>query len=160
MAPERGDANGMSATEPINELYSRKILDLAGNMPRIGRLAVPHATATAVSRLCGSRVTVDLAMEGGTVTDFAHEVEACALGQASSSVMARNIIGADAAELRAVGRALRAMLREGGPPPEGKWADLAVLESARDYKARHGSILLTFDAVEDAIAQIEAARAG
>jgi NifU-like protein involved in Fe-S cluster formation len=97
-------------------------------------------------------------MEGDTVTDFSHVVKACALGQASSSIMARNVIGANASELRAVREAVRRMLKENGTPPGGKWADVAVLEPVRDYKARHASTMLTFDAVTAAIDQIEAKR--
>jgi NifU-like protein involved in Fe-S cluster formation len=104
-------------------------------------------------------VTVDLTMDGDTVTDFAHEVKACALGQASSSIMARHVVGAKSGELRAVREKMRSMLKENGAPPEGRWADLAVLEPVRDYKARHASTMLTFDAVVDAIGKIEASRA-
>jgi len=143
----------------LSEVYNRRIIELAGTIPRIGRLPNPDATATAVSRLCGSTVTVDLKMDGDKVTDFAHEVKACALGQASSSIMASHIIGSSAGELRALRETVRKMLKENGEPPhEGKWADIAVLEPVRDYKARHASTLLTFDAVVDAIGQIEAKR--
>ena len=143
----------------LNEVYNKRIIELAGNIPRIGRLSTPDATATAHSRLCGSTVTVDLRMEGETVTDFAHEVKACALGQASSSIMARHVLGSKAEELRNLRETVRKMLKENGEPPrEGKWADIAVLEPVRDYKARHASTLLTFDAVVDAISQIEAKR--
>ena len=143
----------------LNEVYNRRIIELAGNIPRIGRLSAPDASATAVSRLCGSTVTIDLAMDGDTITDFAHEVKACALGQASSSIMARNIIGSKASELRDLREGVRKMLKENGAPPaNGKWADIAVLEPVRDFKARHASTLLTFDAVVDAIGQIEARR--
>jgi NifU-like protein involved in Fe-S cluster formation len=143
----------------LNEVYNRRILELAGNIPRIGRLPTPDASATAHSKLCGSTVTIDLAMEGDTVTDFAHEVKACALGQASSSIMARNIVGATAGELRQLREDVRRMLKENGAPPAGeRWADIAVLEPVRDYKARHASTLLTFDAVVAAINDIEAKR--
>jgi SUF system NifU family Fe-S assembly protein len=142
----------------LNEVYNRRILELAGNIPRLGRLADADATATAHSRLCGSTVTVDLKMEGDRVTDFAHEVKACALGQASSSIMARHVIGANAEELRELRETVRRMLKEDGAPPAGRWNDIAVLEPVRDYKARHASTLLTFDAVVDAIGQIEARR--
>lgn len=144
----------------LNEVYNRRILELAGNIPRIGRLNAPDATATAHSKLCGSTVTIDLKMDGDTVTDFAHEVKACALGQASSSIMARNIIGATADELRQLREDVRRMLKENGAPPAGeRWADIAVLEPVRDYKARHASTLLTFDAVVSAINEIAAKRA-
>jgi len=139
----------------INEVYNRRILELAGDIPRIGRLPRPDASATAHSKLCGSTVTIDLAMDGDTVTDFAHEVKACALGQASSSVMARQVVGSNAAELRDVRIQMRKMLKEKGPAPGGRWADLAVLEPVRDYQARHASTMLTFDAVVAAIDQIE-----
>jgi NifU-like protein involved in Fe-S cluster formation len=144
----------------LNDVYNRRIIELAGTIPRIGRLAEPDATATAVSKLCGSTVTVDLKMNGEKISDFAHEVKACALGQASSSIMARNVIGSTATELRALRDDVRKMLKENGEPPAtGKWSDIAVLEPVRDYKARHASTLLTFDAVVDAINQIEAKRA-
>lgn len=143
----------------LNDVYNRRILELAGNIPRLGRLPSPDATATAHSRLCGSTVTVDLKMEGETVVDFAHEVKACALGQASSSIMARNVVGSRAAELRDLREAVRRMLKEHGPPPStGRWSDIAVLEPVRDFKARHASTMLTFDAVVAAIDQIEAKR--
>jgi NifU-like protein involved in Fe-S cluster formation len=142
----------------INDVYNTRILELAGNIPRLGRLGEPDASATAHSKLCGSTVTVDLKMRGDEVTDFAHDVKACALGQASSSIMAHHVIGAKADELRGLREAVRKMLKENGPPPGGKWADIAVLEPVRDYKARHASTLLTFDAVVDAINQIEAKR--
>jgi NifU-like protein involved in Fe-S cluster formation len=143
----------------LNEVYNKRILELAGNIPRLGRLSAPDASATAHSKLCGSTVTIDLRMDGDTVTDFAHEVKACALGQASSSIMARNVVGAKAPELRALRDTVRRMLKENGGPPDGKWADIAVLEPVRDYKARHASTMLTFDAVISAIDQIEARRA-
>jgi NifU-like protein involved in Fe-S cluster formation len=142
----------------INEVYNKRIIELAGNIPRLGRLPEAQASATAHSKLCGSTVTVDLKMEGDEVSDFAHEVKACALGQASSSIMARHVIGAKADELRNLRETVRKMLKENGAPPEGKWADIAVLEPVRDYKARHASTLLTFDAVVDAVNQIEAKR--
>jgi NifU-like protein involved in Fe-S cluster formation len=142
----------------LNDIYNAKILELAANIPRLGRLDAPQATAKAHSKLCGSTVTVDLAMDGDVVSDFAHEVKACALGQASSSVMARHVVGSTAQELRALRDAMRKMLKENGPPPSGRWEDAAVLEPVRDYKARHASTMLTFDAVVDAIGQIEAAR--
>jgi NifU-like protein involved in Fe-S cluster formation len=91
----------------LNEVYNRRIIELAGTIPRIGRLAEPDASATAVSRLCGSTVTIDLKMDGDIVTDFAHEVKACALGQASSSIMARNIVGAKSGELRELREGVR-----------------------------------------------------
>jgi NifU-like protein involved in Fe-S cluster formation len=142
-----------------DDIYSQRILELAANIPRVHRLAHPQASATAHSKLCGSTITVDLAMQGEVVTDYGQRVKACLLGQSAASVVGREIVGSTAAELRAVGAAMRKMLKQGGPPPSGRWADLGVLEPVKDYKARQPSTLLVFDAVEDAIAQIEAKRA-
>jgi NifU-like protein involved in Fe-S cluster formation len=143
----------------LNDVYNSRILELAGNIPRLGRLADPDASATAHSKLCGSTVTVDLKMEDGKVTDFAHDVKACALGQASSSIMARHVVGASAEELRRLREDVRKMLKENGSPPAaGRWTDIAVLEPVRDYKARHASTLLTFDAVVAAVNEIEQKR--
>lgn len=142
----------------LNEIYNKRILELAANIPHLGRLPQPDSSATAHSRLCGSTVTVDLTMADGVVTGFAHDVKACALGQASSSIMARNVIGSTSEELRLVRDQVRAMLKDGAPPPTGKWADIEVLSPVRDYKARHASTLLTFDAVVDAIDKIDARR--
>jgi NifU-like protein involved in Fe-S cluster formation len=139
----------------IDDVYNAKILGFAGNIGRIGRLADPDATATAHSKLCGSTVTIDLKMRDGIVTDFAHQVKACALGQASSSIMAEHVVGASAEELRAVRETMLKMLKENGSPPNGRFAELKYLEPVRDYKARHASTMLTFDAVVDAIGQIE-----
>lgn len=144
----------------IDDVYNAKILGFAGNITRLGRLVSPDATATARSKICGSTVTVDLAMRNGIVTDFAHEVKACALGQASSSIMARGIVGASAAELREVRDVMRRMLTENGHAPQGRFADLKYLEPVRDYKARHASTMLTFDAVVDAVGQVERRQAG
>jgi NifU-like protein involved in Fe-S cluster formation len=143
----------------IDDVYNAKILGFAGNIGRLGRLSDPDATAKAHSRLCGSTVIVDLKMQDGIVTDFAHDVKACALGQASSAIMADTIVGATADELRAVRETMLNMLKENGPPPQGRFDDLKYLEPVRDYKARHASTMLTFDAVVDAIGQIEKKRA-
>jgi NifU-like protein involved in Fe-S cluster formation len=143
----------------LNDVYNKRILELAGNIPRLGRLPDAEASATAHSKLCGSTVTVDLKMDGAVVTDFAHVVKACALGQASSSIMAQHVVGSNADELRDIRDTVRRMLKENGAPPAGKWSDIAVLEPVRDYKARHASTMLTFDAVVAAIDEIEAKRA-
>ncbi|MEJ2517378.1 MAG: iron-sulfur cluster assembly scaffold protein [Methyloceanibacter sp.] len=140
------------------DIYSDRLLALAAEMPRTERLASPQATARAHSKLCGSTVEIDLVMDGDVVTDYGQTVRACLLGQTAASVMGREIVGSTAEELRAVGATMRAMLKQGGPPPTGRWEDLALLQSVRDYKARQPSTLLVFDAVEDAIAQIEAIR--
>ena len=138
----------------LDDIYNRRILELAADIPRLGRLSAPDASATAHSKLCGSTVTVDLVLRDGRVADFAHDVKAWALGQASSSIMARHVVGAKPDDLRLVREAMRRMLKENGPPPQGEWSDLAVLEPVRGFKARHASTLLTFDAVVDALDQI------
>jgi len=140
----------------INEIYNRQILGFAADIPRLQRLGAPDATAVAISRLCGSKVTVDVAMKDGVVSDFGQEVKACALGQASSSIMARHVVGSTPEELRAVRDQMYRMLKEEGPPPTGKWGELEALLPVRDFKARHASTLLTFDAVVDAVTQAEA----
>jgi NifU-like protein involved in Fe-S cluster formation len=144
----------------LDDIYNTKILELAGNIPRIGRLPDPHATAKAHSRLCGSTVTVDIKLEEGRVSDFAHDVKACALGQASSSIMARNVIGSSPEELRELRETVRRMLKENGSPPDGRWADIKFLVPVRDHRARHASTMLTFDAVVDAVSQIEERQRG
>ena len=141
----------------FNDIYNSRILELAADIPRLGRLASPDASAKAHSRLCGSTVVIDLCLREGRVSDFAHDVRACALGQASSSLMARHIVGATPDELNALRETMIAMLKAGGPSPAGRWAEFVVLEPVRDYKPRHASTLLTFDAVVDALGQIAAA---
>jgi len=140
----------------LNDIYNRRVLELAADIPKQGRLASPQATAKAHSKLCGSTVTIDLSVADGKVSDFAHDVRACALGQASSSLMARHVIGATPEELRELRETMVAMLKANGPPPSGKFAEFALLEPVREYKARHASTLLTFDAVVDALGQIAA----
>ena len=143
----------------LSDIYNSRILALAGNLPRVGRLPAPDGSATAHSKLCGSTVTVDVTLDpDGRVADFAHDVKACALGQASSSIMASRVVGTGAAELRAVRDAMRAMLKAGASAPDGRWSDCAVLEPVRDYKARHASTLLTFDATVEAVEQALRAR--
>jgi NifU-like protein involved in Fe-S cluster formation len=130
----------------IDDLYSAKVLALAANMPRAGRLASPDGSAERVSKLCGSRVTVDLVLDGDRVSDFAQDVQACALGQASAAVLGANVIGASVEELQLARDALSAMLKQDGPPPEGRFADLRVLKPVRQFPARHTSTLLAFEA--------------
>ncbi len=140
----------------LDDVYNARILEYAGNIGRLQRLENPHASAKAHSKLCGSTVIVDLKVEDGKVADFGHDVKACALGQASSSIMARNIIGSTPAELRQLRSEMYAMLKEGAPAPEGKFAEFRFLEPVRNYKARHASTLLTFDAVVECLDEIEA----
>ena len=140
----------------LSEIYNQRILELSANIAGAERLGDADGTATAHSKLCGSTVTVDLKIEGDRVKAFGQTVKACLLGQAAASVMGTNIVGSRADELRQVGSAMRRMLKQGGLPPTGRWADLAVLEPVKDYKARHASTLLVFDAVEAALAKAEA----
>lgn len=142
----------------VDDLYNPRILDLAGNIPRLGRLDRPDASATAHSKLCGSTITVDVAVSGDRVTDFAQEVKACALGQASASILARHVIGASVGELSEARDQLRRMLKENGPPPEGRFAELSFLEPVREYRARHASTMLAFEAVVEAASKAQAAR--
>ena len=142
----------------LSEIYNTRILELSASIARAERLLDADATATAHSKLCGSTVTVDLKLDDDRVVAFGQTVKACLLGQAAASVMGRNIVGTSAGELREVGRAMRRMLKEGGPAPAGRWADLAVLEPVKDYKARHASTLLVFDAVEAALDKAQAKR--
>lgn len=139
----------------LDDIYSNRILELAAAIPHCERLKNPDATVTAHSKLCGSTVIVDLKMSGGKVTDYAQSVKACLLGQAAASVVGREIIGMTQSEMKAVAEKVRAMLKQNGPAPTGRWGDLAVLEPVRDYKARHPSTLLVFDAVLGAMKQIE-----
>ena len=135
----------------IDDLYSAKILRLVANIPHAGRLAAPDATAEKIAKLCGSKITVDVAMADGKVSDFAQEVRACALGQASAAVLGANIIGADVNEIEVARDALRAMLKDNGPAPQGRFSELSVLEAVKDYPARHASTLLAFEAALEAV---------
>ncbi len=141
----------------IDDVYNAKILGFAGNIGQIGRLDAPDASAKAHSKLCGSTVVVDLKVDGDKITDYAHDVKACALGQASSAIVAANIIGATGEEMRQARLEMQQMLKEGGSPPEGRFSDLKYLQPVKDHKARHASTLLVFDAVVDALNQINAA---
>ena len=142
----------------MDDIYNSRILEFAGNIPRIGKLDAADAEASAHSKLCGSKVKIWLKMEDDRVTDFAHDVKACALGQASSSVMARHVVGATAVEVRRAREDMLAMLKADGEGPSGRFEDMRFLKPVKDYKARHASTMLTFDAVVDAIGQIEARR--
>ena len=139
----------------LNDIYNQRILELAGNIPLLGRLPAPQATSRQHSRLCGSTVTVDLSLVDGRVAEYAQDVKACALGQAAASIVGRHVVGATPAELRAVRDSVKAMLKENGRPPEGAWADAAVLEPVRDFRARHASTLLAFEAAAAAATDLE-----
>ncbi len=140
----------------IDDLYSQQILKLTANIPRIGRLDAPQGSADKIAKLCGSRIHVDLCLDGDRVTDYAHEVKACALGQAAASILASHIIGAKVSEITEAREALHAMLKKGAPPPGGRFIDLAVLAPIKDYPQRHASTCLAFDAT---VAAIEGAQA-
>mgnify|MGYP001237757468 CR=1 FL=1 len=140
----------------MDDIYNSKILELAGNIPRAGRLEDADATSEKHSKLCGSRVRVYLKLRDGVVTDFAHEVRACALGQASSSVMGSQVVGATPVEIRQAREDMLAMLKADGEGPSGRVEDMRYLKPVKDYKARHASTMLTFDAVVDALDQIAA----
>jgi NifU-like protein involved in Fe-S cluster formation len=139
----------------LSDLYSEKILDIAGNAPKAPRLPDPDASARKVSRICGSLIEVDVTVRGGVITEYGHDVSACALGQTSAAIVAREIVGTTPGEFQALRAEMHAMLKHGGLPPAGKWADLKYLEPVRDYPARHTSTLLVFDAVAAALEKIE-----
>ncbi len=134
----------------IDDLYSSKILRLAAEMPHAGRLAAPQGSAEKVSKLCGSKITVDLNLEGGRISDFAQDVEACALGQAAAAVLGEHAVGATVEEIVSARDQLRAMLKMDGPPPVGRFSELSVLQVVKDYPARHASTLLAFEAAVEA----------
>ncbi len=140
----------------LSDLYSDRIMELAAAIQPARRLDRPDATASAHSKLCGSTITVDLALDGNVVADYAHTVKACLLGQASAAVVAAHIIGSTVDEIRRVAGEMRRMLKENGPPPTGKWADLGVLEPVREVKGRHASTLLAFEAILRALDAREA----
>ena len=142
--------------DDFDAIYTARILELAADIPRLGRLAAPDASAAVRSPVCGSRVTVDLVLGEGRVVDFAHDVRACALGQAAASLMARHVVGAAPDDLLALRDTVRRMLKENGPAPDGRWAEFAVLAPVRDLPSRHAATLLTFDAVAEALGKLEA----
>lgn len=143
----------------LSDLYSDRILEIAGNQPIPGRLADPDASARKVSRICGSTIEVDVKFRDGVIIDYGHEISACALGQTSAAIVAAHIVGTPVAEFRRVRDEMIAMLKADGPPPSGeKWADLKYLEPVRDYRPRHTSTLLVFDAVAEALDKAEAAQ--
>jgi NifU-like protein involved in Fe-S cluster formation len=135
----------------IDDLYSAKILTLAANLPHAGRLPVPQGSAEKVSKLCGSKVIVDVVMDGERVADFAQDVQACALGQASAAVLGAGVIGATQAEIDEARAALYAMLKTGGSAPKGRFSDLAMLAPVKDYPPRHASTMLAFEAAAEAV---------
>lgn len=144
------------ADSDLVKLYSGRILELAADIPHLGRLPAPQGTAKKRSPLCGSTVTVDVALDGDRIADFRQDVKACALGQAAASVVGRAVIGATEAQVATAREELEAMLKRGGPAPSAPFDGLQVLIPARDYANRHASILLALDAT---LAAMQAARA-
>lgn len=134
----------------MSDIYTNDLLELAADIPHIGRLSAPDGSAHKVSRICGSELTLDLKLEDGRISDLGLEVKACALGQASASVFARAAIGADLDDVRVTREALRVMLKEDGPAPNGRFSALKALQPAASYRQRHGSVMLAFDAALDA----------
>jgi len=143
----------------LDDIYNQRIFELAAAIPHAAKLDHPHAAARAHSKLCGSTVEVEIRVDGDRISDFGQTVKACLLGQASAAIVGREIVGTPADEFRAVAAAMRRMLKEAGPPPEGRWADLGLLQPVKDYPHRHASTLLVFDAVERALDQAKAADA-
>ncbi len=135
----------------MDGLYHSRVLELAADIDRARRLTTPMGSATKVSRVCGSVVTVDLDVKGGLVADLGLEVEACALGQAAAAILARHAVGARLEEIVAARDDLKAMIKEGGAPPEGRFWELRHLEGVRDYPPRHTSTMLAFEAAVEAI---------
>lgn len=139
----------------MDDLYHPRIMELAANIPHVGRLDAPDGAATKVSRVCGSVVTVELKLRDGYVSEIAVHPKACALGQAATGVLALNAIGATAQEIRSARDELRAMLKESAPPPTGRFWELRHLEGVREYPARHASTMLAFDAAVEALEQAQ-----
>lgn len=140
----------------MEDLYHPRILELAADMPNVGRLEAPDGAATKVSRVCGSVVSVELKLKDGVVSEIAVLPKACALGQAATAVLAMNAVGATPKEIREARDALHAMLKERGAPPAGRFWELRHLEGVREYPARHASTMLAFDAAVDALEQARA----
>ena len=140
----------------INDIYNKDVLRLAADITRIDPLADADARVHLRSPLCGSTIDVALKVADGRIVDYAHTIKACALGQASASVMAKAAIGRDGAEIRRVRDALEKMLKEEGVPPDGAWAALKALQPAKAATSRHGAILLPFDAVLKALEEARA----
>jgi len=135
----------------MEDLYHPRVLELAADIPHLGRLDQPDGAATKVSRVCGSVVTVELKLKDSKISDIAVHPKACALGQAATGVLAMHAIGAAPAEIREARDSLRAMLKDGAEPPAGRFWELRHLQGVRDYPPRHTSTMLAFDAAVDAL---------
>ena len=145
----------MAADTDLVKLYSGRILALAADVPMTDRLESPMATAKKRSPLCGSTVTVDLDLTDGKITRFGQDVKACALGQASAAVLGQSVIGRTRDEIETARDELKAMLKSGGDVPAAPFDGLEALAPAKDFKNRHASILLAFEATAEAMAQAE-----
>ena len=139
----------------IDEVYQNRLLANAGDITRNRRLVGPDASATVVSRSCGSALTADIKVRDGVITDYGQDVEACALGSASASIFAKVVVGKTLEEVKAVRKAVQRMLKKNGPPPNDEWAELALLEPARAFANRHQSILLPFNATVRALESLD-----
>lgn len=145
----------MSSDSDLISLYSGRILELASDIPHVGKLSEPMVSAKKRAPLCGSTVSVDLVVQDGRIADYAQDVKACALGQASASVVGAHILGLSRAEVARARDELKAMLKENGPTPSAPFQDLEVLRPARDYKNRHDSILLALETTLDAFDKLD-----
>ncbi len=151
----------MADDSDLIKLYSTQILALAADIPHAGKLEGAAASAKKRSPLCGSTVTAYVTTDAsGRIGEFAQNVRACALGQASSAVLGRHVIGRSRAEIKAARDALEAMLKEDGPTPPAPFEELEVLRPARDFKNRHASILLAWEAVLEALDAATASKTG
>jgi len=135
------------------KLYNKQILGFAASISRVGRLANPGASVTAHSRLCGSRITVDINLNDNVITDYAHELRACAISQAVASVIAEVVVGLTKEEINDGMKILNAILQDKTLPPLGIWAKLEAFLPVADFHNRHGSALLPFQALQSAIAE-------
>lgn len=141
----------MSADNDLIKLYSGRILALAADIPHLGRLDKADASVTRRSPLCGSTVTVDVIMQDGKLADMAQDVKACALGQAAAAVTGAVAVGCDLAQIEKARDQLRDMLKNGGGLPDSPFEGYEVLTPAVDYKNRHSSILLSVEALAEAM---------
>lgn len=146
----------MAGPMDFSDLYSNRILEIAGAARQMPRLDAPDGTARKVSRVCGSAIEVDIKLDAGKVVAYGATVNACALGQTSAAIVAEHIVGSTPEELHALRETMTAMLKADGPPPVGRWDDLKYLEPVRGFPARHASTLLVFDAVAEALDKAQA----
>ncbi len=139
----------------LSQLYSSKIIEIAANPPKLSKVKNPSASSTKTSRVCGSKIKVDIKADKGKIEEYYHEISACALGQTSAAIVAKNIVGASFDELKELRKTMIAMLKENGEAPIGRFSELKYLQSVKDYPPRHVSTLLVFEAVFDCIEQVE-----